>query len=408
MTRVVDEVREVADRASGRIRLSAEHTVVAIAGATGSGKSSTFNWLTGLDLSAVGVRRPTTSWATACVWGSEGADRAARVARHPSSPPGHPRLDARHPPRGPGASRASCCSTSPTTTRPRSSHHLEVDRLVQLADLLVWVLDPQKYADAAIHDRYLAPYTTHQDVMLVVLNHIDTVPEAERDGMLGRRTPPARRRGPRRRTRARRQRPRGHRHGRAQGRGGRPGLRQEVRDRAGRGRRARGGRPARGGVRHGQVAHPGPQAGGRARGCVRRRRRRADGGRGRGEVDEDPGTAGDRVAGVQGLLDVPQADPLKRLHLELGAAGKHLSGRARTSVPEATQVERARVDAEVRALADDVSEGLSRRGCSRSARRRCPGSTTWAIGSTARWPAPTSESRGSRGGRGWCGCSSGC
>ena len=37
------------------------------------------------------------------------------------------------------------------------SHHLEVDRLVQLADMLVWVLDPQKYADAAIHDRYLAP-----------------------------------------------------------------------------------------------------------------------------------------------------------------------------------------------------------------------------------------------------------
>ena len=37
------------------------------------------------------------------------------------------------------------------------SHHLEVDRLVELADLLVWVLDPQKYADAALHDRYLAP-----------------------------------------------------------------------------------------------------------------------------------------------------------------------------------------------------------------------------------------------------------
>ena len=37
------------------------------------------------------------------------------------------------------------------------SHHLEVDRLIELADLMVWVLDPQKYADAAIHDRYLAP-----------------------------------------------------------------------------------------------------------------------------------------------------------------------------------------------------------------------------------------------------------
>ena len=71
---VVDEAATVADRAASRLRLSADHTVVALAGATGSGKSSTFNALTGLELSAVGVRRPTTSWATACVWGREGAD----------------------------------------------------------------------------------------------------------------------------------------------------------------------------------------------------------------------------------------------------------------------------------------------------------------------------------------------
>ena len=64
------------------------------------------------------------------------------------------------------------------------SHHLEVDRLVQLADMLVWVLDPQKYADAAVHDRYLAPLAGHRDVMLVVLNHIDTVPEPRRQAML--------------------------------------------------------------------------------------------------------------------------------------------------------------------------------------------------------------------------------
>ena len=47
--------------------------MVALAGATGSGKSSTFNALTGLDLAAVGVRRPTTSYATACVWGDDPA-----------------------------------------------------------------------------------------------------------------------------------------------------------------------------------------------------------------------------------------------------------------------------------------------------------------------------------------------
>ena len=64
------------------------------------------------------------------------------------------------------------------------SHHLEVDRLVQLADLMIWVLDPQKYADAAVHDRYLAPLATHRDVMLVMLNHVDTVPPDRLESML--------------------------------------------------------------------------------------------------------------------------------------------------------------------------------------------------------------------------------
>ena len=54
-----------------------------------------------------------------------------------------------------------------------------------MTDLMVWVLDPQKYADAAIHDRFLAPMATHRDVMLVVLNHIDEVPPAGRKAMLG-------------------------------------------------------------------------------------------------------------------------------------------------------------------------------------------------------------------------------
>jgi hypothetical protein len=64
------------------------------------------------------------------------------------------------------------------------SHHLEVDRLIGMTDLMVWVLDPQKYADAAIHDRFLKPLATHKDVMLVVLNHIDDVPEDRRRTML--------------------------------------------------------------------------------------------------------------------------------------------------------------------------------------------------------------------------------
>jgi hypothetical protein len=53
-------------------------------------------------------------------------------------------------------------------------------------------------------------------------------------------------------------------------------------------------------------------------------------------------------------------DPLKRLHLDLGSSGRELSGRARTSVPAPTQVQRARVDSAVRGVADDVAKDLSR------------------------------------------------
>ena len=180
---LVDDGQEVVDRASSRLRLAAEHTVIAIAGATGSGKSSTFNALTGLELSAVGVRRPTTSWTTACVWGTHGATELLEWLGIP----------ARH-----QITRDSMLDTGredkrldgtvlldlPDHDSTEVSHHLEVDRLVKLADLLVWVLDPQKYADAAIHDRYLKPLAGHADVMLVVLNHIDTVPEDRRDAML--------------------------------------------------------------------------------------------------------------------------------------------------------------------------------------------------------------------------------
>ncbi len=180
---LLDETEATVARATSRLRLSAHHTVVAIAGATGSGKSSTFNALTGLELSSTGVRRPTTSWATACVWGGEGA---AEVLEWLGIPPRHQ------------TTRDSMLDTKvddkaldgvvlmdlPDHDSTEVSHHLEVDRLVELADLLVWVLDPQKYADAALHDRYLAPYATHAGVMLIVLNHIDTIAPDKRQGMV--------------------------------------------------------------------------------------------------------------------------------------------------------------------------------------------------------------------------------
>lgn len=185
--RIDDEILAPAEMLSGRaaerLTLSGEHTIVALAGATGSGKSSLFNSLTDLELAGVGVRRPTTSWALACAWGPDGAQGLLEWMGIP----------ARH-----QVSRMSMLDRSADDTKldglvlldlpdhdsTEVSHHLEMDRLIAYADLLVWVLDPQKYADAAIHDRYIRPMASYSDVTLVVLNQIDRIPYEQRDNAL--------------------------------------------------------------------------------------------------------------------------------------------------------------------------------------------------------------------------------
>jgi GTP-binding protein EngB required for normal cell division len=179
----VDRAEAVAQRAMARLRLSADHTVVALAGATGSGKSSTFNALSGLDVAAIGVRRPTTSWATACVWGAHGA---AEVLEWLGIPMRHQVMrDSMLDSRGEDDELSGLVLVDlPDHDSTEVSHHLEVDRLVELADLLVWVLDPQKYADAAIHDRFLRPMSANAETMLVVLNHIDEVSPERRPSVV--------------------------------------------------------------------------------------------------------------------------------------------------------------------------------------------------------------------------------
>nr|WP_208383043.1 GTPase [Modestobacter marinus] len=143
-------------------------TVVALAGATGSGKSTLFNALSGSEVSTPGVRRPTTGVAHASVWGPDGADRLLdwlQVPRRHRVESGDPALD------------GLVLLDLPDHDSVRLENRLEVDRLVELVDVLVWVLDPQKYADAAVHSQYLAPLAGHAGVLVVVLNQVDRLDE---------------------------------------------------------------------------------------------------------------------------------------------------------------------------------------------------------------------------------------
>jgi predicted GTPase len=351
---LVDSAETVVRRASGRLALSGNHTIVALAGATGSGKSSTFNALAGVEVATVGVRRPTTSVTSGIAWGEEGAtevldwlgvQRRHQVRRDELGPADRD-LD------------GLVLLDLPDHDSTEVAHHVEVDRLVQLVDLLVWVLDPQKYADAALHERYLRPLSTHRDVMIVVLNHIDEVAPSQRKAMvadLGRRLHEDGLDGvPVLATSAR--------HG-----DGISELRALVTKRVAAKRAA----AARLSADLTAVAGRMQEQNGRTDPGELRRADRAE------LVDAFADAAGVPTVvravrksvtrrGAQhtgwvvtSWLTKLKPDPLRRLHLDLGPSGKELTGLGRASVPEPTRVQRARVDTAVRSAAARVGDQLT-------------------------------------------------
>ncbi len=159
-----------------RTALVGGHTVVALAGATGSGKSSLFNQLVGTDVATVGARRPTTSKPTAGVWGDE---------------PAGPLLDwlgvaTRHHVEGDKGAAGAVGSLDglvlldlPDFDSRETSNRVEAERVLELVDVFVWVTDPQKYADARLHDDYVSALATHDAVTIVVLNQVDRLSDSE-------------------------------------------------------------------------------------------------------------------------------------------------------------------------------------------------------------------------------------
>ena len=203
------------ERLSQRRELSTEHTVIGFFGATGSGKSTLFNAIAGQNIALSAPTRPTTSTVQAAIWEAEGSEELLdwlgidkRV--YPQTQALAAEGETTEGNKATGGVAAPNTVTEPAPglfnrirravggrgeMRTRTGGLILLDmpdfdsvtttnrdlaaRMMRYVDVLVWVVDPQKYADAVIHRDFMVPLATSGAQALCVLNQADKLAPAE-------------------------------------------------------------------------------------------------------------------------------------------------------------------------------------------------------------------------------------
>ncbi|MCS4484401.1 50S ribosome-binding GTPase [Gleimia sp. 6138-11-ORH1] len=161
---------EVVQLASERLKLDPQTTVVALVGATGSGKSSLFNALLEVDISPMGVKRPTTTEAIAVVHMTPRMPELMDWLgiKHRVLVPADAKLPAN-----------MALLDLPDVDSIRSAGRELVAHLIKRVDLLIWVTDPEKYADNILHSEFIRPLAKHAPKTVAVLTKSDLLTEAD-------------------------------------------------------------------------------------------------------------------------------------------------------------------------------------------------------------------------------------
>ena len=148
--------------------------VLALAGGTGTGKSSLLNAIAGEQVASVSRLRPHTQRPLA--WLPEqrgpGLDELLDVLAIP---------DRVSQARWPGLALIDL----PDMDSVAEQHRRVVEDLIPRVDGVVWVFDPSKYGDPVLHEGFLEPLAEYQDQFVFVLNKVDTLDAEQRTTVTG-------------------------------------------------------------------------------------------------------------------------------------------------------------------------------------------------------------------------------
>lgn len=158
----MDDIALAAKRIRSRSGFAGEVLTIALAGGTGTGKSSVMNALLGEEVVATGVVRPTTQSSTAVHAPSGAVDLSRLIAD----------LDIgtviEHEKAG-----SFVLIDLPDFDSVAEAHRHVVESVLPRVDVVVWLADPEKYADPVLHAEFLAPLSSYEGQFIFAINQAD-------------------------------------------------------------------------------------------------------------------------------------------------------------------------------------------------------------------------------------------